>query len=334
MTVDGKLLRIMARGRRTLLSTVYDILDAIYAPFVSAEEVIVVAGFPRSGTTFLAEFVASVTKARVIFEPISWQIPQAMQFLHPHTFNNGKIDFLQGFPYRNPEQHDPVLENYIQLALKGNVHCARVRRYRNVSSYRTKKVLVKTVRGNLLLAWIAQKFKPRVILLVRHPCAVVESWLRQPWASHAIMEDAFLSLFLDQKHLVEDWLLPYMDHIDTWDCDSISRASVAYCIANMVPLIQAQRNMFRPMILSYEDVVINPEFFLPRICQFLDVPFDEERVEELVARPSSTTQVRREELSSRQKCFSWQNVLETRDIDKIIRIVEGFGPPLCNILNL
>ena len=46
-----------------------------------------------------------------------------------------------------------------------------------LTSYRplAPQRLVKFIKANLCLAWLKQKFEPRIIYLTRHPCAVLAS---------------------------------------------------------------------------------------------------------------------------------------------------------------
>jgi len=98
-------------------------------------------------------------------------------------------------------------EAYIDRILSG-----QIRNYwtdYDRSSYFPDRFLVKEVRANMMLGFIHRKFEPRIIHIIRHPCAVIYSRLAAPTPWHADVKD-----LLCQEELVEDYIRPWIPEIE------------------------------------------------------------------------------------------------------------------------
>src|SRR5439155_17907235 len=90
-----------------------------------------------------------------------------------------------------------------------------------------RKRLVKEVRGNLLLGWMHRNFPGMpIVLVLRHPCAVVSSQLKLPWNWHTDPE-----VFLSQDALMKDHLEPFREEL-TRVTDPFERHVLVWCIEN------------------------------------------------------------------------------------------------------
>lgn len=135
------------------------------------DRALVLAGTPRSGTTWLAETLKTIPGAEVLMEPFDpGRHPEVEQYgVHMNT-------------YIAPNTDAPETEEYVESVLKGRVRSLDMLH----SDFSLRRVLglrhpiVKCVRGNRLLPWIERTFRVPSLLLVRHPCAVVSSQLRFP----------------------------------------------------------------------------------------------------------------------------------------------------------
>lgn len=130
---------------------------------------IVVAGCPRSGTTWLAEMLSTIPNSCIIMEPLNlgW-VPESR---------------MVGLSWRTqigPDQDWPEVEDYVRRALTGRIlNTATLSRAHPVQILRCRHWIVKFVRANRLLGWLTRRFPTRPpVLLIRHPCAVVASQLR------------------------------------------------------------------------------------------------------------------------------------------------------------
>ena len=136
------------------------------------EDALVIAGFPRSGTTWLAEVFSTLPRTAVLFEPLDYRsIPAA------------KRAGLSWDNFRTPNEYWPEGQVYFENVLTGKVltnwttsHIP-LRRALAISRW-----IVKFVRANLLLGWLVEHFAIRPpVLIIRHPCAVFSSWVSRGW---------------------------------------------------------------------------------------------------------------------------------------------------------
>jgi len=160
-----------------------------------------IAGSGRSGTTWIQDALATANSLRPVFEP-----------LHPHVSPVGSR-----FAHRalSADEDHPELESFLLDACAGGgpriwTRYRQQRRWllppikelsrrdaagrclRHWSKFLAemprmwrdglrRDPLVKCIRANLMLPWIASRLGWRIVLIIRHPGAVVESELRSGW---------------------------------------------------------------------------------------------------------------------------------------------------------
>jgi hypothetical protein len=263
---------------------------------------IMVAGTGRSGTTWLGEIIASQLRSRIMFEPFHCRyVAEYAQFRY--------------FQYLRPGQDCPAMAEFCQAVFSGRIRNAWIDQQSR--RLRPESRVIKDVRANLLLGWIAQRFPevPR-LFIVRHPCAVVHSRLQLNWDT-----DADLEPMLAQPDLVEDHLADRLDLIRATQTDAGKHALV-WCISNLVPLRQA--SSFRLPIVFYEHLRDHPRREIPRIFAAIGQPF-QESVFDALGTPSSTSRDTRRSGSGAVRDTAWQRDLSTAQIAEILAIVDSFG---------
>jgi len=262
---------------------------------------ILLAGAARSGTTWLAEALDAQVPLRLMFEPF-----------HPH-----RIDALKGlpyFPYLRPEARHDALRGYAETVLTGRIRHPWVdRRLTRLSSRRR---LIKEVRANLMLAWMHRNF-PEVplLLIVRHPCAVVASRMRLGWAT-----DSDIAPFLEQPRLLKDHLGPFEGTIRGARSDAQKHA-IIWCVSQLVPLRQCADDL---LILYYEDLCTDPEAQLRRVMQAIDEPFVPDALSR-VDRPSATAQHSSAVVTGVERIGAWRSSLSSSQADEVLEVVRSFG---------
>ena len=133
---------------------------------------LVIAGFPRSGTTWLAEMIAAVPGTGILFEPLDFQRLKAAR--------------LAGCDWDNfhlPEDTWREGEKYLAEVLAGRVLNGWTTAHLPCSrAWGVSRWIIKFVRANQMLAWLVSRFDilPPVFL-IRHPCAVYASITRRGW---------------------------------------------------------------------------------------------------------------------------------------------------------
>jgi hypothetical protein len=256
-----------------------------------------IAGTARSGTTWLADIIASQRPCRIMFEPFHSQLVSAFGAFHY-------------FHYMRPTESNPELLSYCRRIFTGDIRHSWIDR--QVEHLFPQYRLIKEIRANLFLKWLNDTF-PEVplLLLVRHPCAVVSSRLQLGWAT-----DGDIDSFICQPTLVADFLSTKMDVIHSAKT-AAEKHAVIWCIHNLVPFKQ-----FNPTDLNvvfYEDLCLQPELEIPKIFRAINQEFDESVYEHLSI-PSVTTSRR-----NGIRIDRWQEELSEKQITGILRIVDAFS---------
>lgn len=252
------------------------------------------AGSGRSGTTWLADLVNHDRTYRLIFEP----------------FHPGKVREFRGFAtkqYLRPDDRREDLLGPARLALTGRLRNAWTERG---GAFVARRRLVKEIRGNLLLGWLARNFPGMpMVLLMRHPCAVVASRLALGWRDN-------LDETMAQGDLVGDHLLPTEREIRVAR-DPFERHLFLWCIDNLVPLRQLTPD--RLHLVFYEDLLLDPASELGRLFAFLGRDFDEEGL----AKPGSPSFTSRP--GEQPSLDGWRRSVDGRRLERAVEILGLFG---------
>ncbi len=301
-----------------------------------------IAGSGRSGTTWVLDAVAEANNLRPIFEP-----------LHPET---SKIAHEFGYAYLTRISQCPELKTFLTAVannafrsiwtsyrsrpvrlrmtrrhfrsateMRGLLKTWKLLTYR-YWTYRARErrdtVLVKCIRANLMLDWINANFDAQIVLLMRHPCATVESQLRFPdyWDPYQLLE----------RYRTDAGLMkgPLGERIRVLDTElSRSRALAAiWCIENLVPILQASANRYQ--IVFYEELLERPEVEWRRITQGLGVPAVPDA--DLLKQPSQQAAVRLQNQNTAGEAYSesyasWRKRLTAEEIEQISTVLNHFG---------
>ena len=260
------------------------------------------AGSPRSGTTWVAEQVASRLGLRLVFEPF-----------HPE-----EVPLSHGFgqrPYLRPSNMDPTYLGPAERIVFGRLRSSWTDRYNRSVFPRAR--LVKEVRANLMLSWLHERFPGMPIALVlRHPGAVAASQLSVDWGFHAKAE-----ALLAQPELVEDHLRPFistLEHAGT----PLEESIAVWCVEQFVPLHQFRRGEIH--LVCYEHLLVRPEVEFERLLSFYGLPMLPD-LQEGIARPSGVTTRDSAVVRGGDILRSWQTKVPEVDRSRIGRILETFG---------
>jgi hypothetical protein len=271
-------------------------------PDPDIRKTLLVAGTARSGTTWLADLIASQIPSRVLFEP----------------FNPDLVPDYRGFnyfQYIRPGTENPELYRFAQKIFTGKIRNRWVDRQneRIVSEYR----LVKEIRANLILKWLHDCFpEVPIVFLVRHPCAVVASRMALNWAT-----DGDIKPFLSQPNLISDYLEDYLDIIRNAQSDEEKHA-IIWSVSNLIPLKQFEPEEIK--VVFYENLCTQPEKELPALFTAIGQKYVSQ-VNKSLNQPSQTTHADSAVVAGTNKISGWQKKLSLLQIDKIFRIVQAFG---------
>jgi hypothetical protein len=259
-------------------------------------DAVFLAGSGRSGTTWLSEVINYKGAYRYVFEP----------------FNPARVRAFGHFRSKQYLRPDDVREAFLEparLALSGDLKDPWTDRFN--TKFVARRRLIKDIRANLLLGWMRANFPGMpIVLLLRHPCAVVSSRLALGWKDN-------LGETMAQEDLVEDFLLPVEAEIRAARND-FERHLFLWSIDNYVPLRQFARGEIH--LVYYEDLLENPEDGLRSLFGFLGEDMDD-RVYGRLGRPSSLSR-RGAPLPS---VDGWRAHVSARQLERACEILALFG---------
>lgn len=297
----------------------------------------VIAGSGRSGTTWILDVLAQTNRLRPIFEP-----------LHPDAVPNARRFANR---YFGPDDDEPDMYEFMGGIFSGKMHSAwidyRIRphllmprlsmmrspgrlsglltQWRNAAKryaeYRTMNgyasVLVKIIRGNLMLGWLRHRFDARIIFVVRHPGAVVESRLRiggRSWDPDPVLEqfrDGITLGALRSRYasILERKLSPAEAHTLIW------------CIENQFPMERAEVDGYP--VIFYEDLLSHGEREWARIVDALDLNHNPHG-QEIIVQPSQQSAIDRIKSGGGRK-KSWMDRISNVDRKDIQGILDEAG---------
>lgn len=292
---------------------------------MAEQRCVIVAGLPRSGTSWLAKCLSFAPGFTYYWEPDNVDmVPEAEE----------RFKYL----YLTGDHDDPAYRRLMTRACAGQVATAftmkedpgpllrRSRRRRRLGErfpflfLRRRHVLVKLVNANLNLAWFSANFPhARQVCVVRHPCGQFESWRRLGWEPRP-------EALLANRRLVADHLHPFSELIGSsrsfWERAGALWAATAYVLHR-----QTQVNGGR-LIVAYEWLCRDPVTRFQDLYFRLDLPWTSGagrflRDSDNEADPGTYSMQR----PTAKQIDKWKERLSREDIDACRRFVEPFGLP-------
>jgi hypothetical protein len=288
------------------------------------EQSILLSGSARSGTTWLANILSCIPRTQQIFEPM---IPLWNDEIRRLTGWDRSDPYIRGV-YLRPEGEYREWEAYIYKLMTG-----QIRNYwtdYDRSSYFPDRFLVKEVRANMMLGFIHDKFKSKIIHIIRHPCAVVYSRLAAPTPWHADVRD-----LLCQEELVEDYLRPWIREIEK-EKDLIGAHAVLWSVENLVARKElASRAHYW---LDYETLCLEPWQTSLDIMAWLGVREVtsglEAKLKNAIRSPSRMSHSNIEHTDTMSRLTKWKHRLPPDAQSRILNWADRLGVPYYDQANL
>jgi len=290
---------------------------------VDIHDTITIFGTPRSGTTWLMEILETIPEYTYLFEPIS-PIYSTEAFdvgFTSRTYLPYNVEWLEG-------------EKFLKEIFSGY-------KFGFLSSYQfkpeiimrrilSKKLIVKFIRLNRLLPWIAKRFQLRgIFFIIRHPCAVIASQLKTEVFGYHPASPPYTGIFPPIKSVLNEaskiegldpFLLNKLKGIKTRE----EILAVVWCLDNYVPLSFPKPHPWTTII--YEKLVLDGKNEMNRIFNEIDekVPPSAFR---LLREPSMLTM--KSDLKvvgkTKEQSAKWKKFLSDEQIKRILSIVSDFG---------
>lgn len=288
--------------------------DGVYKTILSFKvaafnrsDTILLTGTPRSGTTWLSELLCSSRDYCSIFEPIvMW-----------HRY--GVIRGLDWADYISPDTDWPEgKELFCKLFEGRSVHPHAFIHNSPMDLIRCRSLLIKSITTNTLLPWLAVNFQIRgMILIVRHPCAVVASLKKHLTKLHRRVPDR------RQRYVRENLphLTAYVQRLQTEE----EILAVRWCCDHHAPLKHRRDNSW--IQVSYEKLVLDGRNELRRIYSALDLAKSENALNRLQS--SSLTvhnwSVDHSRASAEERLGNWRRSLDGEQVRRVLSVVDAFG---------
>ena len=245
-----------------------------------------ILGSGRSGTTWVQDCLADANELRPIFEPLNEAESDigrryAYETIRPGDRHEALEQFFlrlasgelhsRWIDYRGPRQFlFPPLPKL--MTVRGLKSWARVwRRYlRDRSQLRAsvnrEETLIKCIRANLMAGWFAKELGFRTALLLRHPCAVVESQFRLlKWWHPSAVRERYRSNQLFHE-ITDGRYLPLLSS----PLDEIQALTLNWVIENQRPLQRASAEGYS--VFFYERLLKESSSEWASICHALELP--------------------------------------------------------------
>ena len=265
-------------------------------------DTLLVAGSPRSGTTFLAELLNQIPRSAILFEPEHIRlVPEARQAgLTWHTVKYPGDDWPEG-------------RRFFERVLRGRLITSWTVSHVPLANAVAPRVwIVKFVDANFMIGWLAANFPVRApVLLLRHPCAVIASQLRRGWSNpHPPRLKAFLERYPQFTHYLETLR------------DPTEFAAALWSMQTYAPLMLKKPWPFVP--LTYEELASNPQGELARLFDTWQMPMPAGIVERAL-RPSGTTDSGSPLAEGADPSSAWRRALSPSQIEGILGVIRTFG---------
>ena len=306
---------------KSLEKTLYliELIGYLVSTPLNEREAILVFGTPRGGTTWIMEILETLPGYKSIFEPFhkDW-FPEVQ-----------KLGINPSRPYVYFKDPNPQLKEYLTKVFRGEV-LSKKPRYRPTlkNIYKrifAKKAIVKFIRANRLLPWIANNFQVKgTFFVIRHPCATIASQLETGIRGYfmpkniPLQKEIVLSSISGIRELSgNEELIRKLKAIETQE----EILAAIWSIDNYLPIYYQRK--FNWYTLIYELLVMNPEEEVEKMFSYINENVPEE-VYSKIRLPSMTT-YDRTYVGTIEQLVKWRKRLLERQVKNILKVVYWFG---------
>jgi hypothetical protein len=271
---------------------------------------VIIAGSGRSGTTWVGEVLAQVSRARLIFEP--FLLDADGQFSITESLRVDESSVQRGHQLYIPEAGHTSHAASITAILEGKSHNMWCDRDPHFRVYRRR--IIKEIRANLFLGYIRRNYPQTPIAVInRHPLIVINSQLAVAQA-RGWQFDWQPEIVFSQPDLMRDYLEPYRG-VMSGASSLCQRLAHKWCIETLVPWRQlADDNGV--LFIDYDRLSESRELWVQlfRHCR-LPEPKMDSRFDQLLSLDSSMSLTKSEK--------KW--LLSKEDVDSISGVVNAYG---------
>lgn len=269
------------------------------------EKPLLIIGHGRSGTSWVGAIISSSKLVQYYYEPCNPEL-------------QGIRDFDLWFRYLRPGEEDDVFTPALDAAFGG---LSSPGSHRNGPQRSRCRIVVKEVAPVMSLSWLIDRYDPDVLVIVRHPGAVILSELNKGTPVRKSKK-----ALLHQDTLFADHLNPYRQQIE--------RAQSPHEILGVVwgarhrVILNALAYRERWKIVYYEDLCFYPLREYRKIFTDFRLNWDD-RVARGVAEHSSTHEpgIYSVKRVSAQQVNQWRQKIAPPELVRIKEIIDPFDLP-------
>lgn len=293
---------------------------------------ILVTGAHRSGTTWVGKMLAVDPDLAYISEPLNvFHRFGVLRVPTPHWYTYICDDNQQAYKPAFCEMIAFQYHGWLEIKSLRSVKdfLRMIRDWRNFIQAKRKKQspLIKDPFAIFSTEWFANDLGCRVVIVVRHPAAVVSSLVRLGWNFD------FTDL-LEQPLLMRDWLEPFRDNMELMlkaPDDVIAQGSLLWrMVYQAVANLQKRHPEF--IIVRHEDVSIDPLNEFEKIYSVLGMDFSKSAREKIndyssIRNPKeiSHRDIHSFRLNSRANIKNWQQRLTESEVLKVSQLTHDIA---------
>jgi len=281
----------------------------------SISDTIVVAGNPRSGTTWMLDLLRTLPGYKAMMEPL-WQETDKERY------------GFSSWTYLEPQEEADTQKEYLEDVLSGRIgtspawHFEKSTRLAQLLEHATKdRLVVKFIHLNRMMHWFCNQFDVRgLVFIIRHPCAVVASTLKAGGWSDKPFRAVYNHLEPEQlPPSVYEHFSPIIEEVET----RTEALAVLWCLNHYVPIYHNSECSYPWIIVPYERLVTHKGKELNRIGDAMGFCVNDEMRRNIHKSSSSIYSNPHDE--DYKQLSKWRSRLSDRQINEILKIVDKFG---------
>jgi hypothetical protein len=193
------------------------------------------------------------------------------------------------------------------------------------------KLIIKSVRLNRLLPWIIKRLSIKeTFLIIRHPCAVINSQIKTGYTAYHPNIPPYIDIIPKKKEIINE--AQKIEGIDDEIVNKLKKiqtpeeilASI-WCLDNVVPLLLSDiQKKFK--LVVYEKMIIEDKKVIFNILKSIQ---EEKNLKYVLSRmkiPSKVTKESEKKIieNGEKQLSKWKKSLTNKQIDNILKIVSIF----------
>ncbi len=269
---------------------------------------LLILSLPRSGSSWAGDILGHAGNALYLREPLT---QHALQ-----------LDGAQGaLRHQTAETVSPVEAERAGCAFQGipafMSGVVREPAQWALSRRRGRRVVIKEVNP-FAADWLVESFRPRCLVLVRHPAAVADSFARLDWSGRQDLSEA--RRYLEAIGLEP----PRIDAADFWAVQGLIQGAALTALARLAETRPAVR------VARYETLCANPEAVFRELAEWAGLEWTA-TLEERLRTGSRTVDAGNDAYGtrrdSRRMPAAWRARVAPEDAARLRRVFGAFGLP-------